>query len=971
MRLSKTNCFFGHFTMPGRKPNAVKHCITSAFLAFVVLYMVGLVGCAGWRVPRIDPSGRHLFLPQGQIGQNGVAGPPVASTGPTYSSTPPAFPSGPIIPGQTLPAQTPLIGPNAAPTGNQAVPPVWPDSRATSVYPNGYSSPAGAQPAVGVPLIPTQMNNPPGTVIRPIGPPIPAEQLFGATRRKKHPILEHFGFGSEEPVNSGPKPKDRLVLSPKRLLAPIGSEVILKAAICADAGHLLSDQKIEWLLSKEGVGEFTTVGESSWMRPLNKPKKHDNHFATGRTSSKAFVINRGTADPSDDVQVRDGETWISVTSAVEGTSLVTAIAPEVDDWTKRKITAMVHWIDAQWSFPQPVAAASGTPQRLTTRLSRHSDGSPISGWRVRYEMLDKGVGGFAPDGAEVVEATTNEAGEAMVEVIQAGGQPGAARIAMQVIRPPLPGANENIILANGNTTVTWSAPQVSVQTRGPGSAAIGATATYEIVVTNSGDAPARNIIASANPPVNLQFIQSNPASGNRQNEWQIAEIGPHQSQTISVDYKVVQPGEFDFCAQLQTADGRQTQSCTRTRVAAQEEVLEIQMTGPQNAVVGGTASFTIVVVNRGTAVARNIMLVDAFDKGLEHPGDNDHAHEIESDNIGSLQPGQSSEPIDITFSVVSPGQLCHKVIVTSESGASAQKSACLNATGNAGTGGTGTVPELPLANELPAAADIKISKAPPRRAHVGDMVLFKITVTNTGAVDLQSIEVEEAFPVGLTPINATPGNEKRGQTLTWVIDRLPIGQKKEFQIEYRCDAASIDIQGTRTTATAAVGNLVRQAEGKVEILPRELNPGGENPGPVNGAGPLPGPVNTQPGLELSISALRDQVRAGERVTYNVVIINKGQTEDKNVQLKLSYSPELTPDLPQINRLLQTKGMQVGAQGGILTFSTLRGIRAGETISIPLTFDTGRSGTAKVIGQLSSDGLAKAITLQETTELLPR
>ena len=125
-----------------------------------------------------------------------------------------------------------------------------------------------------------------------------------------------------------------------------------------------------------------------------------------------MVLNRGTADPSDDVQLRDGEAWISVTSPTEGTSLVTAMAPVVEAWNRRKATATIYWIDAQWIFPPPTSAATGTSQTLTTTVTRRTDGTPIAGWQVRYEILDRGAAGFAPDGAEAVEVTTNELGQA-------------------------------------------------------------------------------------------------------------------------------------------------------------------------------------------------------------------------------------------------------------------------------------------------------------------------------------------------------------------------------------------------------------------------------------------------------------------------------------------------------------------------------------------------------------------------------
>ncbi len=65
---------------------------------------------------------------------------------------------------------------------------------------------------------------------------------------------------------------------------------------------------------------------------LTQPGKVSADLAIGRTAVLPHTITKGNADPSDDVRVVKGQTWVSVTSPTEGTSRVTAYAPDVENW---------------------------------------------------------------------------------------------------------------------------------------------------------------------------------------------------------------------------------------------------------------------------------------------------------------------------------------------------------------------------------------------------------------------------------------------------------------------------------------------------------------------------------------------------------------------------------------------------------------------------------------------------------------
>ena len=402
-----------------------------------------------------------------------------------------------------------------------------------------------------------------------------------------------------------PRPiEEELSITPSRLLAPIGSEVILKAGVCNRDGYLRTNRRIEWMLDQQGTGQFVTVGEQGEFdmlrAPWQRPNKHDNSYAVGYTSPFYTCLRRGTDDPSDDVQVRSGEAWITVSSASEGVSYITAHAPESEHWDSRRATATVYWVDAQWRLPPTAVAQPGQSQTLTTVVTRQSDGAPIAGWTVRYEVVDGQGARLGYQSGETAEATTDNQGRASIEVSPTDDQPGAARVKVTVIRPaqPTPMASPQLELGGGETLVDWS-PSAIPSNASP---------------TLPRDTPER-----PRPPTPFE-----PAPNDRG-----APIGP-------------------------------TPNLASPKI---EVRLERDTSGPIR--VGDPIPVTVTLLNTGDAPAQRILLTDEFDRGLSSPQDLAGTFRLQYPSAPDLAPGASTV-IDLDFTATSPGQQCHTVTVTAE-----------------------------------------------------------------------------------------------------------------------------------------------------------------------------------------------------------------------------------------------------------------------------------------------------------------
>ena len=313
-----------------------------------------------------------------------------------------------------------------------------------------------------------------------------------------------------------------LRVAPAKVIAPVGAEVILVGSICGPDGYMHARERIEWMLAPGGVGEFVDLNGTSWLdrvkHPDDTPRKLDNSFAIGTTSTKYVALTRGTPTLDDDVPVQKGQAWVTVTSPVEGASYITAFAPNVFGWDQRKRTSTIYWVDAQWAFPTPATNPIGTRHAFTTTVTRQTDRTPLVGWIVRYEITGGPAAGFAPDGRQVIEEPTNALGQSTVEIAQQQPAQGTNTISVQIVRPAeLSGSyGQRLVVGNSVTTCNWTtAGNLSLRTLGPSQATIGSTVGYRIEVGNPSPLSTRGVVVTDQIPPGLTFVSSNPPAQPR------------------------------------------------------------------------------------------------------------------------------------------------------------------------------------------------------------------------------------------------------------------------------------------------------------------------------------------------------------------------------------------------------------------------------------------------------------------------
>ncbi len=684
---------------------------TRAWSAVIAVCAMTLAGCATYQGPRIDPTGEQLL-----VWSNQTPPPVVAPPGTVVASA----------------AATPV------PFGNVQAPPV-------------YSDPA-------MPTIPPMA---PGAVI-PSVPYAPATAIPGtvsamcpvSTVTPSVPVVTPQPGAA--PAATVPPGNTFVRLTPDRLVAPVGTEVFLKAGVMAPDGSLSPNERIEWSVARNGVGQLGSLGvqESghlfSWW---NEPEKIDPWNAVSRTAYHPTSVTSVTPGPFGSAQIERGESYVTLTSCTEGVSQVTAFAPDLCQLNQA--TTSIYWIDAQWTLPGAAVAEAGKPHTLTTTIFRRTNGAPLAGWVVRYTV--GGGGSLGAENSSTIDARTDASGRATAEISPSQPGSGITQVGITIIQPHGigPNAMPQVELARGSTAITWSTNVPAVTPAVPAAPAVPFAPSAPTGVVPLSPPPSTTAPPSVSaPPPTLQPTPQSP---------------PTTSST--------QPNPY-------------------TPPPAGKPRLEVTLrpTSPEQVSVGQYVSYELTIVNRGDGVARNVKVGARFDQGLSHPGDTRKEHHVEK-SVRDLAPNDS-ERIQLTYQVVASGKQCHQVTVTSDGAEPAQQQACV----------TGAQ----------ASLAVKISGEHTRI--VGDTTTFTVSVQNTGSTPASNVELRMVFDQAIEPIlEAGMDRQQDGSVLIRLDGDLALGEKRSLRLQGRCRAQST--HACARASVSSLGSSASQDEACLEILP--------------------------------------------------------------------------------------------------------------------------------------------------------
>ena len=905
------------------KPVKNRHWIT--IFAIVVL-MLQSSGCAQIRIPAFDPTGRGVFLP--------------------------------------APFSNQLLGPGAAANGNplRGVNPNF----NPAFQPQSFQQQFSAQPG--------QANNLPTQPAfqHPATPP-PCDGSGTRQTSKKHLIPDPNRVKS-------PGQNGQIIMTPSRIVAPVGSEVVVLAGICGGDGFFVKNQPLEWMLSNNSVGELIEIGgmHHSTFNKLIPPtsKKFSGQYAWGRTGIKRVVLSRGTPTPVDDIELAKGQTFVSVSSASPGTSYITAVAPKAEGWDKRRASTVIHWVDGQWSVPVPTRATAGTVHPLTTVISRSSDGAGLKGWEVRYSIVGGAPAEFAPSGSQTAEAKSNSDGQATVQIRQPAGrfEPGTTQVRVDIVRPPVFGEQE-LIVESGITSVTWSSPALSIRAIGPRKAEFDEPFNYRIEVANPGDQVATGVVVrTKNLDDGIEFISSTPkpTEYGRQFEWQLGDIAPNSPpRMIDVQLKSRKRGNVGMCFEVASESDRlNTEACAETEIVL--PCIGFSSSGPGSARVGDQVPFDFSLENQCDEALEDIVVQIAYDPGLVRPGSSNPVS-FRVNNGQLLQPGEIASD-SILFNAAAAGTQCINITNTARGVQSQSDQRCIEILNNDGSGGTGG---SVLGGETTPRENspLRVTLSGGQQVEVGQTTIVRAEVSNSGSEPIDGVRLTNRFAPSYYPLEIT--EEFLPPRLSWVADDefiVDVGRVNPGEtvaVDVRYEARQVDPSaGVVFTASsnaggnsaelpvpiAAQGSLGGSNQGGSGIAVPDFggsgdgsitipnNGNGTGQGGIGGQGGQNGQgqpgsggagAGTQGDLQVVVQAIDQNIRLGQPARVRFSVTNNRLTPINNVRVQFIPYNSLSNIEVIANNNLDLVGQ--------FEFEPIRTLRSGETY----TFDV--VGTGQIAG----------------------
>lgn len=331
-------------------------------------------------------------------------------------------------------------------------------------------------------------------------------------------------------------------------------------------------------------------------------------------------------------------------------------------------------------------------------------------------------------------------------------------------------------------------------------------------------------------------------------------------------------------------------------------VLVCEKCGPAEVCPGDPINYTITVSNIGTCTAEDVIVVDNLPDGVEHAS----GQRSLNFKLGCLEPCQSKK-VNICATACKRGKVVNTAIV---SACNANQTSCEFTT-------------------CICCCAIECQKVGPKELPVGQNADYQITVVNTGDKTLHEVVVTDMAP-SATSIVTAAGASVCGKEAVWKLRELKAGEKVTFNI---------------TLTTCTPGFFVN----RVSVTNCEA---------CNSCCEFGTQWKGRPALDACVESSENPICVGETTRFRIVVTNKGQESDSNVNVVVNFPAELAPVSANGATAAQVNGQTV-------TFAPVATLSPRQTVEYYVTVKANGRGDLRPKVQVSSDFIKNPITEEES------
>jgi uncharacterized repeat protein (TIGR01451 family) len=647
--------------------------------------------------------------------------------------------------------------------------------------------------------------------------------IMGGKIQQSHPKPMEGGYYSDwDPYAA------TVEISPVEDVNPVRTQHVFIVTVKDKDGEPLPNRRVEWIIP-DGVGSFVEVDESGWRD--SRGYKIDNRYAITHTNNGDHTLTRGNDDPSDDIVLKKGQTWAVITSAIEGTTNVIAYVPGIYDWDKHKAFAVKHWLDIACDIPAPAINPVMTSHEFVTKVTRQSNGAPLVGYMVNYEILDGPAAKFN-NGSDKITVNTDSNGLARTTLKQVEPVEGVNNVAITVTRPADENKNiDKIVVARGKTSKTWIAPKLNITKTAPATAIYGDEFSYAINYDNPGKADALNVVVTDTLPKGVTYVSASPKPDSVRGQtltWNAGTLAANAKGAIDVTVKANTTGKVHNTVVATAENGLKAQNDADTVINKPD--LKLTKTATPKVMVGQNIDYELVVSNPGSATATNVQIVDDLPDGLK----SDTGKEKLSWKIASLPSGKSAT-INFKAPATQSGKFVNTAFATADHGLKDDAEAT-------------TIVTQPI---------LKITKTGPPKRYIGKTITYAVTVTNKGDGVAMNTVLVDTLPAGVIFVSASDGGKHDSGKISWELGDLDPNESKDVSITVRSKTTGDYINVAQADALHAP-SVSAQAKTIVEGIPAIL---------------------------LECIDTKDPIEVGSNESYVITVTNQGTAPATNVVVK--------------------------------------------------------------------------------------
>ena len=180
-------------------------------------------------------------------------------------------------------------------------------------------------------------------------------------------------------------------------------------------------------------------------------------------------------------------------------------------------------------------------------------------------------------------------------------------------------ASSGALSRSTNIQVNVRQPVVVAELALPETVLHGSSMMAQVVIGNSGDAPARNLQSALQLPPGTETAQL-PAGVSRDGDrllWNIDQLPAGQEVNVPIELRLATPGNQELSLACVAPDGSVSSTKASVTVEAYADLKLLVNDPVAPAPVGAAVTYELTITNRGSRDAKNVHIVAQFSDGIE------------------------------------------------------------------------------------------------------------------------------------------------------------------------------------------------------------------------------------------------------------------------------------------------------------------------------------------------------------------